>query len=193
MDYIPLRMGATGSQVRQVQRMLGHLGYPVGKVDGKFGVRTLRAVIAFQSANELPVDGIVAANTWMALERRSGGCPEPEEVQTEPLVMEEDRVSPRLEVRPLPLIPPMLSETLPASPPMPPRSDMVVERSQAEERESPVQTMPLIDWRPLALLSVCAVPPPEEGLGTAPATVFLPEAPPPMPVSGKPWTKVVET
>jgi len=101
-------MGASGPAVRQVQRILARLGYPVGKIDGRFGVRTLRAVVAFQSAHELPVDGVVAANTWMMLERHMDGI--------EP-VEEEVRVS-------LPMVPPeapMPTEPLPVppSPPMP--------------------------------------------------------------------------
>jgi len=72
MDYIPLRMGAMGPVVGQMQRALEATGYPVGKIDGNFGLKTLRAVIAFQKDHQLPVDGVVAANTWMMMEKLSG-------------------------------------------------------------------------------------------------------------------------
>jgi len=72
MDYIPLRMGAMGPVVGQMQRALEATGYPLGKIDGNFGLKTLRAVISFQKDHQLPVDGVVAANTWMMIEKLSG-------------------------------------------------------------------------------------------------------------------------
>lgn len=45
-----LYKGDQGSAVRKMQQRLADLGYPVGKVDGVFGVNTLTAVHLFQSA-----------------------------------------------------------------------------------------------------------------------------------------------
>ena len=69
MEHIPLRMGDEGPAVRHAQQMLEAAGYPPGKLDGNFGARTLRAIVTFQSDKELPIDGIVAANTWTVLEK----------------------------------------------------------------------------------------------------------------------------
>lgn len=52
-----LRLGSTGVDVMQLQIKLGI------KVDGKFGLDTLHAVQAFQTANGLIADGIVGKNT----------------------------------------------------------------------------------------------------------------------------------
>ncbi len=59
--------------VRKVQRMLRGLHLYAGKVDGAYGLGTRRAIRRFQKAHGLPVDGVVGARTWAALERRSGG------------------------------------------------------------------------------------------------------------------------
>lgn len=68
-----LSKGATGEQVKTLQRLLNALGYKMknGKqiygVDGSFGQATYNAVVAFQKAKKLEVDGIVGKNTWNAL------------------------------------------------------------------------------------------------------------------------------
>ena len=68
-----LRKGANGEQVKTLQRLLSALGYKMqngGKtygVDGSFGQATYNAVISFQKAKKLTVDGVVGANTWSAL------------------------------------------------------------------------------------------------------------------------------
>src|SRR3712207_744141 len=49
--------------VRAVQRRLGELGFRPGPVDGLFGPRTERAVLAFQRTHGLAVDGIVGPQT----------------------------------------------------------------------------------------------------------------------------------
>ena len=69
MDYIPLRLGDQGPGVRHAQWTLEALGYPPGKIDGSFGPQTLRAVVTFQSDHELPIDGVIAANTWSLMEK----------------------------------------------------------------------------------------------------------------------------
>ena len=52
-----LEMGSEGSEVRKLQQKLKDLGYLSGSVDGKFGVATEAAVIAFQKNNNLTADG----------------------------------------------------------------------------------------------------------------------------------------
>ena len=61
--------GAAGgsSIVRVLQRDLDAAGYPPGRLDGLYGPRTRRAVVAFQAAYGLQVDGIVGPRTWAAL------------------------------------------------------------------------------------------------------------------------------
>lgn len=61
-----LRNGASGADVTTLQNALVSSGQIVA-VDGKFGVQTQNAVIAFQQANGLTADGIVGALTWAAL------------------------------------------------------------------------------------------------------------------------------
>ena len=62
-----LRQGATGGEVKEVQRRLKLWGYYNGTVDGVFGVGTKKAVIAFQKKNGLTPDGVVGASTYKAL------------------------------------------------------------------------------------------------------------------------------
>ena len=49
-----------------VQARLNKLGYNAGAADGIFGKRTYNAVVAFQRANGLSVDGIVGKNTELS-------------------------------------------------------------------------------------------------------------------------------
>jgi N-acetylmuramoyl-L-alanine amidase len=62
-----LRQGATGGEVKEVQRRLKLWGYYNGSVDGVFGASTKKAVIAFQKKNGLTADGVVGASTYKAL------------------------------------------------------------------------------------------------------------------------------
>lgn len=62
-----LRLGAEGANVRLLQTSLNAHGGGL-TVDGDFGPKTERAVIAFQKANGLKPDGIVGRLTWAALE-----------------------------------------------------------------------------------------------------------------------------
>ena len=52
-----LEFGSEGAEVRKLQQKLKDLGYLSGSVDGKFGVATEAAVIAFQKNNNLTADG----------------------------------------------------------------------------------------------------------------------------------------
>jgi peptidoglycan hydrolase-like protein with peptidoglycan-binding domain len=56
-----LRSGASGDEVKNLQRALGI------PVDGFFGAQTERAVREFQVAHALPVDGLVGPHTWNKL------------------------------------------------------------------------------------------------------------------------------
>jgi cell wall-associated NlpC family hydrolase len=64
-----LRLGASGSEVTHLQRLLGVHG------DGRFGEATLRAVRRFQAEHGLLVDGQVGPHTWAALETEWRGAP----------------------------------------------------------------------------------------------------------------------
>ncbi len=52
-----LEYGDEGAEVRKLQQKLKDLGYLSGSVDGKFGMATEAAVIAFQKNNNLTADG----------------------------------------------------------------------------------------------------------------------------------------
>ena len=62
-----LEMGSEGSEVRKLQQKLKDLGYLSGSVDGKFGVATQAAVIAFQQNNNLTADGKAGVATLSKL------------------------------------------------------------------------------------------------------------------------------
>ncbi|MBW1742401.1 MAG: peptidoglycan-binding protein [Deltaproteobacteria bacterium] len=47
-------------QVAEVQAALLKLGYDVGKVDGKYGPKTAKAIKGFQKEHQLKVDGKVS-------------------------------------------------------------------------------------------------------------------------------------
>lgn len=58
-----LKRGDRGAAVNDLQRHLLNAGYAVGTPDGDFGKRTYDAVIAFQTARGLVVDGKVGPKT----------------------------------------------------------------------------------------------------------------------------------
>jgi len=62
-----LQVGATGSDVRILQRRLKAKGFNPGKLDGVFGLGTEAAVLAFQRSEALLADGIVGPRTAKAL------------------------------------------------------------------------------------------------------------------------------
>lgn len=61
------RQGALVSIVRDIQRMLSMLGYPVGVVDGMAGLRTKGAIKLFQESVGLPATGEPSAAVQEAL------------------------------------------------------------------------------------------------------------------------------
>ena len=66
-DMPLLRYGSRGDAVKILQEKLNAKGYSSGNVDGIFGTKTRAAVISFQKANGLGVDGIVGKLTWAKL------------------------------------------------------------------------------------------------------------------------------
>jgi hypothetical protein len=62
-----VKLGSKGPDVTLLQQKLNLLGAKIG-VDGDFGPKTHDAVIGFQKAHGLAVDGIVGPNTWAALD-----------------------------------------------------------------------------------------------------------------------------
>ena len=62
-----LKQGASGGEVKEVQRRLKNWGYYSGNVDGIFGSQTKEAVKYFQRKNGLTADGIVGVATYRAL------------------------------------------------------------------------------------------------------------------------------
>lgn len=63
-SYFKIQYGMSGTLIRQIQTRLSHLKYAPGKIDGKFGYATFRAVKSFQTINKLKVDGVVGRKTW---------------------------------------------------------------------------------------------------------------------------------
>ncbi len=62
-----LKQGARGPQVAALQRALAAKGFSPGAADGVFGPMTRNAVVRFQQAHHLGVDGVVGPQTWGAL------------------------------------------------------------------------------------------------------------------------------
>lgn len=58
-----LKQGDISDAVKSMQQRLIDLGYLSGKADGKFGVQTYTALLAFQKANNLTVDGVAGTKT----------------------------------------------------------------------------------------------------------------------------------
>jgi SpoIID/LytB domain protein len=71
-DGTLLRRGVSGDTVRALQNVLRLLGFDPGPIDGQFGPRTSRAVLVFQSTNNLTADGIVGVQSRAALTQALG-------------------------------------------------------------------------------------------------------------------------
>lgn len=72
-----LQKGDSGDDVKTVQIRLTILGYYTGKLDGKFGSGTLKAVRMFQARNALTVDGKVGPRTLEKLTSADAVAAEP--------------------------------------------------------------------------------------------------------------------
>ncbi|MTI66374.1 MAG: hypothetical protein FH753_07210 [Firmicutes bacterium] len=66
-SYRLLKVGSRGSEVYKLQKTLNDKGFSAGTVDGIYGSITKRAVINFQKAKGLAVDGIAGKNTLTTL------------------------------------------------------------------------------------------------------------------------------
>jgi len=66
-NSLTLEYGATGNEVKLLQKLLQNGGYAPGLIDGKFGPNTKAAVIKFQETNGLVKNGQVDTKTWNAL------------------------------------------------------------------------------------------------------------------------------
>jgi peptidoglycan hydrolase-like protein with peptidoglycan-binding domain len=62
-----VRSGSKGNAVLQVQKELKAAGISPGPLDGDFGPKTKAAVMKYQRAHHLAVDGVVGSKTWSAL------------------------------------------------------------------------------------------------------------------------------
>ncbi|MCF6344188.1 MAG: N-acetylmuramidase domain-containing protein [Devosiaceae bacterium] len=62
-----LQEGVKGEAVRNLQADLIALGFKPGPVDGRFGDKTHRAVIAFQIDNKITSDGMVGRDTYQKI------------------------------------------------------------------------------------------------------------------------------
>ncbi len=67
-SYRLMRSGSRGTRVKALQEALTALGYDCGEADGRFGVSTRRAVIAFQRDHGLSADGQAGKKTLKAIE-----------------------------------------------------------------------------------------------------------------------------
>jgi peptidoglycan hydrolase-like protein with peptidoglycan-binding domain len=64
-----LRLGSTGSAVRQLQKFFTALGYDTGPVDGVLGPLTVGAIRAFQEGRGINPDGVVGSVTRKHIKR----------------------------------------------------------------------------------------------------------------------------
>jgi Putative peptidoglycan binding domain len=67
---VVLKPGATGADVKTLQRALASAGYPTGSIDGIYGPKTEQAVSAFQQSAAITVDGVYGPETKQALQRK---------------------------------------------------------------------------------------------------------------------------
>ncbi|MBD2355262.1 peptidoglycan-binding protein [Tolypothrix sp. FACHB-123] len=72
-----LRVGSRGQAVTDVQAVLQNLGFYQGAIDGIYGLRTARAITAFQRSQRLVGDGRVGVLTWQALRNNTNAAPLP--------------------------------------------------------------------------------------------------------------------
>lgn len=66
-NYVKRTAYMSGADVKAVQAELKSLGYFKGAVRGNYGVITAAAVVAYQDAKGLAIDGIVGPKTWASL------------------------------------------------------------------------------------------------------------------------------
>lgn len=69
MHLRTLRYGMSGTDVMEMQAMLGKVGYNPGSIDGIFGAQTQSAVRRFQRRLGLTANGVVGLMMWRVMER----------------------------------------------------------------------------------------------------------------------------
>jgi len=67
---VVLKPGATGSDVKTLQRALASAGQSPGPIDGIYGPKTEQAISAFQTSAGITVDGVYGPETKRALEQK---------------------------------------------------------------------------------------------------------------------------
>jgi peptidoglycan hydrolase-like protein with peptidoglycan-binding domain len=78
-DRIPVRLGMSGHDIRVLQDFLTRAGFGA-RVDGEFGLTTVRAARKFEAAANRPVNGVMDAVDIAALRQLAGGgAPQPVE------------------------------------------------------------------------------------------------------------------
>jgi len=65
--HIHLSFGSKNEKVKKAQLVLNEKGFNCGEADGIFGAKTKTAVINFQKANKLPIDGVINDIVWKKL------------------------------------------------------------------------------------------------------------------------------
>jgi peptidoglycan hydrolase-like protein with peptidoglycan-binding domain len=68
LPAVVLKPGASGTNVKSVQRALASAGQSPGPIDGVYGPKTEQAVSAFQGSAGITVDGVYGPQTKKALE-----------------------------------------------------------------------------------------------------------------------------
>ena len=61
------KQGHKGGDVTQLQKLLDVRGFPPGPIDGDFGPKTHKALIAYQKDGDLDQTGVAGASTWAIL------------------------------------------------------------------------------------------------------------------------------
>ncbi|MEM9541442.1 MAG: peptidoglycan-binding protein [Cyanobacteria bacterium P01_E01_bin.42] len=82
-----LKKGDRNPQVRDLQQRLQGMGYFNGPVTGYYGSITTEAVIRFQRAKGLSVDGVAGVQTQNALQSNSGGSAATASTPSTPIAM----------------------------------------------------------------------------------------------------------
>jgi peptidoglycan hydrolase-like protein with peptidoglycan-binding domain len=67
VEALSVRLGASGDGVACLQNALADVGYFAGTADGQFNDATLRAVMEYQTSEDLFVDGVVGRESAVAL------------------------------------------------------------------------------------------------------------------------------
>lgn len=76
-EVIYLEQGSRGTRVRSLQQRLRALGYYRGEINGVFDADTKEAVMRFQQAQGLTVDGVVGPRTFAQLGNAQPASPRP--------------------------------------------------------------------------------------------------------------------